>query len=566
MARLSALIYTASLLFAVSCAGGSGAPPDPAATPDVDVGVVVDAATLDTKVLFEYRGHFGCPGDEAGLGDWLGWFEGGSSWIESAAVAYLPDVSDLSASELCSTDMRLLDGSRVHAFSSANRSTVVRHFEWMESYGLDGVFLRRSVEEPEDGTPFGFRNRVAQNVMAGAEAHGRVFAIIYDLGGATPGSVERDWAYVVGELELTSSDRYLHHGGRPVLGIDGSGLAQERTGPGDLLELVSSLRGASAGGQKFALFVVVPPHWQSPEGGWWGDLLQAVEYISPRGVGEFGNEDEAAEFGVTVLAPGAADADAAGVGYAPVVWPGLSGTAGSPLNAVPRDGGRFYWRQMYEAVSAGADALYVASFDGMDDGTAMFKLAPGIGGLPVSGGFLSLDVDGYDLPSDWFLRLGGESGRVLRGETPLSAAIPIVPNKLPDAARNRIEMEFSTTSGRAAVDISTPGNILTVRLVGTSGEPGEAVASTEGLVLSQEDAGAEGGRRIGMKVEYTVDEAALRGPMELRLEKGPLGSSDLRVVRLTPRGARVLRHVSHSSTPNLPAGEPLTVVIPLVGE
>ena len=376
MARLSALIYTASLLFVVSCAGGSGAPPDPVPTPNVDVGVVVDAATLDTKVLFEYRGHFGCPDDEAGLGDWLGWFEGGSSWIESAAVAYLPDVSDLSASELCSTDMRLPDGSRAHAFSSANSSTVVRHFGWMESYGLDGVFLRRSVEEPEDGRLFGFRNRVAQNVMAGAEAHGRVFAIIYDLGGATPGSVERDWAYVVGELELTSSERYLHHDGRPVLGLDGSGLAHENTGLEDLLNLISSLRAVAPGDEGPALFVVVPARWQSHEGGSWAELQGAVDYISPWGVGEYGDEAEAAHFGVDVLAPGAAEAEAAGAGYAPVVWPGLSGRA-MPLNAIPRDGGRFYWRQVYEAVSAGADALYVASFDGMDDGTAMFKLAPG---------------------------------------------------------------------------------------------------------------------------------------------------------------------------------------------
>ena len=565
MVRLSALACTVSLLFVVSCADASDAPHDASPSPAPEAGGVVDAATLDMKVMFEYRGDFGCPGDEGALNEWPGWFDGPDE-AEHAEVTYLPDVSDLPTGELCRTAIERLDGTGLRLYSSADRSTVDRHFEWMASHGIDGVFLRRSVERPDDGLSMDFRNRVAENVMASAERHGRVFAIMYDLGRVDPVGVVDDWAYVVSGLELTSSDRYLHHDGRPVLGIDGSGLAQDTAGPKDLLELVSNVRAASAGGREPALFVVVPTQWQAPGGEWWGDLLQAVDYVSPSNVGGFGSVDEAAELGVTVLAPGAADADAAGVGYAPVVWPGLSGSAGSSLNAVPRDGGRFYWRQVHEAVAAGADALYVASFDGMDDGTAMFKLVPGIGALPVGGRFLSLDVDGYDLPSDWFLRLGGESGRLLRGEIPMSLALPIVPNMLPDAARNRVEMTFSTTSDRASVGIATPGNILTVELDVTSGEPTESGASVDGMVLSQARGDAEGGRRVSMTVEYTVDEAALRGPMELRLEKGSLGSSELRVVRLTPRGAWVLKQVSHRDTPNLPEGEPLTVVIPRVGE
>ena len=564
MSRLTALVYAVSLLLAASCAEGSPAPPTPSPAPASKADGVVDASTVDGKVLFEYRGGYGCPADEAGLSGWLGWFEGGPAGTGQAAVTYLPEVSDLADGELCQTEMTLLDGDRVRLFSSANRRTVDRHFEWMASHGLDGVFLRRAAGDRENDATASFHNRVAGNVMAGAEAHGRVFAIIYDLGRATAESVIGDWAYVVDVLGLVGSDRYLQHGGRPVLGIDASGLAQDPAGPATLLELATKLRRESAGTQELVLFAVVPAGWQSMEGGWWGDLLEAVEYVSPRSVGEDWNRGEGAR--VTALASGAAEAAAAGVGYAPVVWPGLSGSEGPVLNAVPRDGGSFYWRQVYEAVSAGAGALYVASFDGMDDGTAMFMLVPRIGGLPVGGGFLSLDVDGYDLPSDWFLRLGGESGRLLRREIPLSSELPIVAAELPDAARNRVEMTFSTTSDRASVDISTLGNVLTVELVGTSGEPTASRASIDGMVLSQGRGDAEGSSRVSMTVEYTVDEAALRGPMELRLEKGSLGSSDLRVVRLTPRGAWVLKLVSHRDTPNLPAGEPLTVVIPWVGE
>ena len=155
-----------------------------------------------------------------------------------------------------------------------------------------------------------------------------------------------------------------------------------------------------------------------------------------------------------------------------------------------------------------------------------------------------------------------EAGGVVGASTPT----PDGKATLPPAALNRVEMTFSTTSDRAAVDISTPGNVLTVRLVSTSDGLDEVAVSTSGMVLGQARSGAEGGRLVSMTVEYTVDEAALRGPMELRLEKGPLGSSELRVVRLTPGGVQVLRHVSHRDTPNLPPGEPMTVVIPWVGE
>ncbi len=564
MHRLSALAFAASILFAVSCSEGSTSPP--AATPEpVRVGGEVDSATLDGKVLFEYRGHFGCPGDESGSEGWPGWAEGAFDPMDSAAVSYLPDVSDLSAGELCETDMGLLDGTTAGLFSSANRRTVVRHFEWMASHGLDGVFLRRVVGEAGDGGIPALWERVAGNVRAGAEAHGRVFAVVYQLRQAAPGDIAADWAHVVEELRLTNSSRYVHHNGRPVLAIDASALSGDTGGPRKLLETVTSVRAAQGEARQAALFVVAPIRWRSQDEGWWADLLDAVDYVSPWAVGESGNETEATGpgTGVPALASEAADA---GVGYAPVVWPGRSGNGDTPLNAVPRDGGSFFWGQAYEAVSAGADALYVVSFDGLDDGTAMFELVPRIGGLPVGGNFLSLDADGYDLPSDWFLRLGGESARLLWREIPLSSALPITPTKLPDAARNRVEMTFSTTSDRASVDISTLGNILTVELIQTSGEPTESRASVDGMVLAQARRDGEGGRRVSITVEYTVDEAALRGPMELRMEKGSMGSSELRVVRLTPRGAWVLRQVSHGDTPNLPPGEPLTVVIPWVGE
>jgi len=71
--------------------------------------------------------------------------------------------------------------------------------------------------------------------------------------------------------------------------------------------------------------------------------------------------------------------------------------------------------------------LYGAMFDEVDEGTAMFKLAATGADAPAQGSFLTLDADGLTLPSDWYLRLAAEGTRMLRGDIPLSASIPITP-------------------------------------------------------------------------------------------------------------------------------------------
>ena len=71
--------------------------------------------------------------------------------------------------------------------------------------------------------------------------------------------------------------------------------------------------------------------------------------------------------------------------------------------------------------------LYIAMFDEVDEGTAMFKLAPTSAEIPAQGSFVPLDIDGYSLPGDWYLQLAREATRMLQGEIPLTAEIPIEP-------------------------------------------------------------------------------------------------------------------------------------------
>ncbi|MCU0772343.1 MAG: hypothetical protein MUE94_11335 [Verrucomicrobia bacterium] len=66
-------------------------------------------------------------------------------------------------------------------------------------------------------------------------------------------------------------------------------------------------------------------------------------------------------------------------------------------------------------------------FDEVDESTAMFKIAPTPADQPPNCNFVPLNVDGYNLPSDWYLRLAKEAGRMLRGDIPRQSTIPITP-------------------------------------------------------------------------------------------------------------------------------------------
>jgi hypothetical protein len=59
--------------------------------------------------------------------------------------------------------------------------------------------------------------------------------------------------------------------------------------------------------------------------------------------------------------------------------------------------------------------IYGAMFDEVDEGTAMFKLAPTRESVPSGVPIVTLDADGEQLPSDWYLQLARQAQRRLTG-------------------------------------------------------------------------------------------------------------------------------------------------------
>ena len=88
-------------------------------------------------------------------------------------------------------------------------------------------------------------------------------------------------------------------------------------------------------------------------------------------------------------------------------------------NEIPRLKGRFFWSQVTAAKRAGATMLYVAMFDEVDEGTAIFKVT---NSPPVGQGVEFVTYEG--LPSDTYLGLTGAAGRVIRGEVPVTEEPP----------------------------------------------------------------------------------------------------------------------------------------------
>ncbi len=397
-----------------------------AAEPVDAAGRVIDPTTASHKLLMGYQGWFFCPGDGSPIDGWVHWFRGDLT----PTVDLWPDVSELAASELCATGLTTPLGGPAPVYSANNPATVARHFQWMKDQDLDGVLVQRFTTTLGDPRFFAAFNQVLLNARAAAEASGRVFAVQYDISGQDPAAVvatlESDWSYLVDTLKITESPRYLRHKGRPLLSIWGFGVPDRPSPPADAQTVIDYFKSNAATKYQVTLMGGVAGTWRDDAA--WNATIRHFDIISPWTVGGFVDDAGADAFKARVAAD-LADATAHGVEYMPVVFPGFTwhNLTGGPSNQIPRRGGRFYWRQVYNTVSVGATMLYGAMFDEVDEGTAMFKMAPTHATMPTQFPFVALDVDGEALPSDWYLRLANQAGKALRGELALSPQLPITP-------------------------------------------------------------------------------------------------------------------------------------------
>lgn len=379
--------------------------------------------TLHGKVMCGYQGWFTCPGDGSGRG-WHHWDKHGKFEPGSCHMDLWPDVSELGADERYDTSFRLPDGSPAQVFSSFNAKTVARHFRWMKEYGIDGVFVQRFGAEIRDVMGLYHFNNVLAHCRAGANQHGRVWAVMYDLSGLRRGETKiviDDWKQLVERFEIgrdPNDEAYLHHRGKPVVAVWGIGFNDNRQYTlEECAQFVDFLANDSRYGGN-CVMIGVPTYWRTLRDDCVSDsrvhdIAASADIVSPWSVGRFGTMEAVNEFARNVWRPDMTWCHERGVDYLPVVFPGFSWhnmRAEAPFDEIPRHGGRFLWQQFRALHESGATMVYQAMFDEVDEGTAIFKCT----NMPPVGKSKFLDCEG--LPTEHYLALVGQGGRLIRGE------------------------------------------------------------------------------------------------------------------------------------------------------
>ena len=380
--------------------------------------------TLVGKVVTGYQGWFRAEGDGTGEG-WVHFGPGKRLSAEACTFDLWPDLSELTPEELRPSPFKFADGRPAPLFSSAHPVTVRRHFHWMKEYGIDGAFIQRFGVELLSESKRRSIDLVLAHCTAAAEAEGRSLTVMYDLSGLKAERfplIAADWRRLVaaGQTQRACAQ---HHEGKPLVALWGIGFKDRAPALAEWAALLADIRATGA-----AIMLGVPTYWRDQKEDCIADpalhgLLRQADILSPWTVGRFATPEGAARLSRAVWAPDQAWCQAEKKTYLPVIFPGfswcnLSSLRGkhAPLGQIPRLGGRFLWSQADAARTTGTKSLYVAMFDELDEGTAIMKC----GGPRPLGNFVDLS----DVPSDHYLWLSGQAGRLLRGEIPASPDLP----------------------------------------------------------------------------------------------------------------------------------------------
>ena len=393
-------------------------------------------------VMAGYQGWFRAEGDGSDSG-WGHFGRNGKFDTEHNTIDFWPDVSEYE--KTYKTEFKHADGKPAEVFSSLDKSTTNLHFKWMKEYGIDGVFMQRFF-----GVTRGYKDSnksqdiILRNALEAAKRNQRAIAVMYDLSGLKAegedcSSVIEDWKMLVDQLNVTNqgeNQTYLYHNGKPLVAIWGVGFPDRPydTRKIGINRLIDFLKNDPIYGG-CSVMLGVPTYFRElnkdclPDP-YLHDIIKSVDIVLPWMVQRF-----------TPLVHKPMDhirdhviedikwTKKYGIDYVPIAYPGFSWRNLSLSNkglarhtaygAIPRLGGAFYWDQISAIISAGAEMIYVAMFDEIDEGTAIMKVSDT---PPNSEKAHFVDNDG--VPSDQYLWLTGLGAKMLRKEIPFSIEMP----------------------------------------------------------------------------------------------------------------------------------------------
>ena len=370
------------------------------------------------KVTVGYQGWFACIGDGAPINGWWHWTQnwGQSPSPSNTGIKCWPDMREYTKGYQTGY-AALGNGQPATLFSSYDQQTVDTHFLWMQQNGIDTAALQRFNPTGGEGPT---RDAMAGRVRSAAESHGRKFYIMYDVTGWTnmQSEIKTDWTDKM--QAHTASSAYATQNGKPVVCIWGFGLsdANHPFSTDACLDVINWFKGQGC-------YVIggVPREWRTGGAGTrtgYTGVYHAFNMLSPWMVGAIGNAGDSDNAYTTYTVGDQADCNANGVDYQPCVLPG-------DVSGRQRAHGDFMWRQFYNMCRAGVQGIYISMFDEFNEGNQIAKTAESQAWTPTNSGFLALDEDGTACSSDYYLRLTGDGGKMLKGQIALTATRPTSP-------------------------------------------------------------------------------------------------------------------------------------------
>jgi hypothetical protein len=339
------------------------------------------------------------------------------------------------------TPIKNADGTVARVFSSWDKSTTDLHFKWMRDYDIDGVFAQRFFSNIRTADDRKKSNIILKNALDASIANSRAIAIMYDLSGLK-GSGEdcsaiiADWKQLVDSLGVTNKGNkqtYLYHQHKPVVAIWGLGFPDRPYNIHNIgiEKLIDFLKNDPVYGG-CAVMLGVPTYFRDLridciDDSYLHQIMKSADIILPWMVQRFTPllqaENERYAFHIKA---DIAWCNKNNLAYVPCIYPGFSWynlgkiefNGLPPLGQIPRQKGKFYWDQLSIAIRSGAKMIYVAMFDEMDEGTAIFKCS----NTPPKGDFKMLDYEG--MPTDHYLWLTGQAGKILKKQIPLAKMMP----------------------------------------------------------------------------------------------------------------------------------------------
>ncbi|SEO26660.1 discoidin domain-containing protein [Actinacidiphila rubida] len=370
------------------------------------------------KVTVGYQGWFACIGDGAPINGWWHWTQnwGQPPSPSNTGIKCWPDMRDFTHGYQTAY-ANLGNGQPATLFSSYDQQTVDTHFSWMQQYGIDTAALQRFNPTGGEGPT---RDAMATKVRSAAEAHDVKFYVMYDVTGWTSmqSEIKTDWTNKMSAH--TASSAYARQNGKPVVCIWGFGFNDDNHpfSTAACLDVVNWFKSQGC-------YVIggVPREWRTGGAGTrtgYTDVYHAFNMISPWMVGAIGNAGDSDNAYTTYTVGDEADCVAHGVDYQPCVLPG-------DVSGRQRAHGDFMWRQFYNMCRAGVQGIYISMFDEYNEGNQIAKTAETQAWVPTDSGFLALDEDGTACSSDYYLRLTGDGGKMLKGQIALTATRPTSP-------------------------------------------------------------------------------------------------------------------------------------------